>query len=136
MTTLNLSDIQGFVARGYRYPYARFVFAAIRDSKTAQAFVGRITDHITTGEKGVTGKPSSTLNIAFTYPALVRLGLPEPTLQSFPDEFVEGMRARGRILGDIAKDAPEYWDEIWKRDDNVHVWLSVYGQSQAIIDER
>jgi Dyp-type peroxidase family len=136
MTKLNLSDIQGFVARGYTYPYARFIFAAIRDSKTGQAFIGRVTDHVTTGEKWVTGKPASTLNIAFTYPALVRLGLPEPTLQSFPDEFVEGMRARGRILGDTGKDAPEYWDEIWKRDDNVHVWLSVYGESQAIVDER
>jgi Dyp-type peroxidase family len=82
------------------------------------------------------GKPSSTLNIAFNYHGLVRLGVPEPTLQSFPDEFVEGMKARGRILGDTGKDGLEYWDEIWKSDDNVHVWLSVYGESHAVIDER
>jgi hypothetical protein len=54
MKTLNLSDVQGFVARGYTFPYARFVFAKIGDPKAAQAFVGRIADHVTTGEKWAT----------------------------------------------------------------------------------
>jgi Dyp-type peroxidase family len=137
MTTLNLSDIQGFVARGYTFPYARFVFATIRDSKSAQAFVGHVTDHVTTGETWVHGKkPPCTLNIAFTYPGLVKLGLPEATLQSFPDEFVEGMKARGRILGDTGKDGPENWDPIWKMDGSVHIWISMYGETQAAIEER
>jgi len=136
MTTLNFSDIQGFVARGYTFPYARFILATIHDSKAGRTFIGRITDQITTGEKWVNGKPASTLNIAFTYPGLVRLGLPEPTLQSFPDEYVQGMKARDRILGDTGKDGPENWDAIWKVDGSVHMWLGVYGGSEAVIEER
>jgi len=135
MTTLNFSDIQGFVARGYTFPYARFILATIHDSKAGRTFIGRITDQITTGEKWVNGKPASTLNIAFTYPGLVRLGLPEPTLQSFPDEYVQGMKARDRILGDTGKDGPENWDAIWKVDGSVHMWLGVYGGSEAVIEE-
>lgn len=136
MTKLNLSDIQGFVARGYTFPFARFLFATIPDSKAGRGFVGRVCEEVTTGEIWVRGKPDSTLNIAFTYQGLASLGLREATLQSFPDEFVEGMKARGRILGDAGKDGPENWDAIWKQGDRVHIWLGIYGKSVEAIDQR
>jgi Dyp-type peroxidase family len=139
MTTLDLCDIQGFVSRGYSgrsFPYARFLFATITDTAAAQRFVGLITHEVTTGEIWKHGPPPSALNIAFTYTGFVKLGLPQPTLQSFPDEFVEGMKARARVLGDTGKDGPEYWDDMWKKNDTIHIWFSIYGRSLQTIEER
>ena len=139
MTTLDLCDVQGFVSRGYSgrcFPHARFLFATITDTKDAQKFVEHVVDQITTGQLWGHEPPSSALNIAFTYTGFARLGLPQPTLQSFPNEFVEGMKARAGILGDAGTDGPENWDEIWKREDTVHIWLSVYGRSELAVDAR
>jgi Dyp-type peroxidase family len=139
MIKLNLCDIQGFVSRGYSgrsFPHARFLFATITNSKAAQKFVEQITPQITTGEHWGPEPPPSALNIAFTYMGFVRLDLPQPTLQSFPDEFVEGMRARATILGDVGRDGPGNWEGIWKTADTVHIWLSVYGRTPQAIEER
>jgi Dyp-type peroxidase family len=136
MTTLNFFDIQGFVARGYTFHYARFLLATIHTAETGRAFVGHLIGEITTGEKWIDRKPESTLNVAFTYNGLAKLGLPEPTLQSFPDEFVQGMRARARILGDTGKDGPAYWDPVWRDGGTVHIWLAVYADTTPAIDAR
>jgi Dyp-type peroxidase family len=135
MTEIDVSDIQGFVLRGYNFPFARYLLLELLDSKAAQRFVGHVIPHITTGVRWDSGKPASTVNIAFTHPGLIQLGLPEETLLSFPVEFQQGMKARGEILGDTGKDAPERWDAAWQ-EDRVHVWLGVNGRSQEALEHR
>ena len=105
MTEIDVSDIQGFALRGYNFPFARYLLLELLDAKAAQRFVGHVVSHITTGVTWDSGKPASTVNIAFTHPGLIQLGLPEETLLSFPVEFQQGMKARGEILGDTGKDA-------------------------------
>jgi Dyp-type peroxidase family len=82
---------------------------------------------VTTGERWVGGKPRTTVNVAFTYKGLVALGLPEPSLLSFPVEFVQGMKARGAILSDTGKNSSSSWDRVW--DNEVHAWVGVFAQS-------
>jgi Dyp-type peroxidase family len=134
MSQLNASDIQGFALRGYTFPVARFVFLEIAEHKAGRKLIASLIDDITTGERW-DQKPDATLNIAFTYQGLVRLGLPDATLMSFPVEFFQGMKARRKILCDEGKNAPEHWDAVW-REGRVHVWLGVYAQSQAILEDR
>jgi Dyp-type peroxidase family len=133
MTRIDVSDIQGFALKGYTFPYARFLLLKLLNCQAAQGFIGQILPLVTTGERW-DEKPLSTLNIAFTHKGLTKLELPEPTLLSFPVEFQQGMKARGAILYDTGRNAPEHWDPVWK-DDRVHVWLGVYAQSpQALAD--
>ncbi len=123
MSKLNASDIQGFVVRGYNMPFARYCFLRFTAPERARALLAELLPRITTGQLW-DRKPQSTVNIAFTHPGFVALGLPLATLVSFPVEFQLGMKARAGILGDTGANAPEHWESLWQ-EDNVHVWLAV-----------
>lgn len=134
MSRLDPTDIQGFVLRGYTFPFARYLFLDM-ERTTGREFIGGLIKELTTGERWDQGKPRTTVNIAFTYRGLLKLELPEASLQSFPVEFCQGMKARGPILGDTGRNSPEHWDEIW-REERVDAWLGVYAQSAEELDEQ
>ena len=134
MAKLNAADIQGFAMRGYTFPVARYVLMEIAGAASGRALLLKILDQVTTAERWDV-KPDSTLNVAFTYQGLVRLGLPDATLLSFPVEFVQGMKARAPILEDSGRSAPERWDPVW-RESQVHAWVGIYGESPAVLDRR
>ncbi|MCY4333615.1 MAG: hypothetical protein OXC60_02965 [Litoreibacter sp.] len=131
---LDLSDIQGNPLRGYRLPFARYVFVNLTDPEAARALMGRICMHITNAEIWTEGKPSSTLNMALSRTALRALALPRATIEGMPDAFLEGMRARADILGDTGRSAPEHWDEVWRN--HVDVMFSINAQTSEARKER
>ena len=116
--------------RGYTFPVARFVLMEIANAEGGRALLLRIVDQVTTAERWDV-KPDSTLNVAFTYAGLVRMGLPDAALLSFPVEFLQGMKARAPILEDSGNSAPERWDAVWL-ESQVHVWVAIYGNSAAV----
>lgn len=146
---LELEDIQGNVVRAYgkySYPVARYFFLQITDGAAGRRFVQAVRPKVTTAARwptvdGVTQKPKVTLNVGFTFYGLWALGLPTRTLSGFPDEFIDGMKARAHLLGDRDQTLTEEeargwdakWDPIWR--DNapgtareVHVWMSMNAQ--------
>jgi Dyp-type peroxidase family len=127
MSTIDVSDVQGFALKGYNFPYARYLLLELLQPDPARKFITAILPHITTGERW-SEKPLTTLNIAFTHKGLVNLKLPMATLLSFPVEFQQGMKARGDILYDTGLNAPGHWDAVWQND-QVHVWLAVNAQT-------
>jgi Dyp-type peroxidase family len=135
MTKLDLSDIQGNVLRGYGFPFGHYVFLRIEHARKGQEFVGAMSQIVMNAEIWRNGKPNDTVNIAFSYRGLTALDLPAATLQSSPVEFVQGMKARDRILGDTGRSAPGHWDEIWRRGD-IHVMLAIHGQSTDACRQR
>lgn len=134
MAKLNAADIQGFAMRGYTFPLARYVIVEFLGAAQGRDFVSGLLDQVTTAERWDT-KPDSTLNIAFSYRGLVKLGLPDATLLSFPVEFVQGMKARKEILNDTGRNAPENWDPVW-REPCVHAWIGIYAESAPVLDRR
>ena len=132
---LDETDVQGFVLRGYTFPVARFMFVEISDAEKSRKLIEKLLGQITTGKRWDSGKPDCTVNIAFTFPGLVKLNLPEATLLTFPVEFAQGMKARGDILCDTGKNAPEHWDAVW-REERVHAWLAIYAKSPQILEAR
>jgi Dyp-type peroxidase family len=135
MSKLNETDIQGFVLRGYNLPIARYIFLHFEDAGRARSLIHRLLLQITTGQNWDSGKPQSTVNIAFTHRGLISLDLPDATLLSFPVEFQQGMKKRSDILGDTGVNSPERWDDLW-RDDRVHAWLGVNAQSTEALETR
>jgi Dyp-type peroxidase family len=109
MTTLDLARIQGFVLRGYRLPFARYLFLRIDDDVRAAAWIAEITEDVLTAAPW-SQKPDSGVNVAFSYSGLRALGLPDASLASFPEEFRQGMAARAELLGDFGDSAPEHWE--------------------------
>jgi hypothetical protein len=134
MSKLDVTDIQGFAMRGYNFPFARFLFLKVPDPYKGRECIGRLIEHVTTGERWDQGKPKTTVNVAFTYRGLAALGLPEASLLSFPVEFVQGMKARAAILSDIGKNSPHHWDPVWH--EGVHAWLAVFGLTQPDLERK
>ena len=153
-TRLDLADIQGNVVRAYgrySFPVARYFFLQITDAAAGRTFVEAIRPCVTTAARwdgeGAAAKPQVTLNIGFSFFGLYALGLPTRTLQGFPTEFADGMKARAFILGDrnpaCTEEEARGWDAkldpIW-RDNNpltsgeVHVWLSMNAQVEPGTD--
>ncbi|MEO6923744.1 MAG: dyp-type peroxidase [Bryocella sp.] len=133
MSRLNATDIQGFVLRGYNMPYARYCMLHFGAAEQTRALIADLLKVVTTGQNWDGGKPASTVNIAFTHKGLIALELPIATLISFPVEFQQGMKERGKILGDTGVNAPQYWDAVW-RDGEVHAWLGINATSPAALE--
>ena len=103
-------DIQGIVMRGYGYmKAANFFLLSINDTTYAKKWLKEHLSSITNCENKPTVK---CLNIAFTKSGFQKMGLPKETVEMFSRDFKDGMitEHKQRILGDIAEDAPKYWE--------------------------
>ncbi|MDQ4047975.1 MAG: Dyp-type peroxidase [Actinomycetota bacterium] len=104
---LELSDIQGLLARGYgNLPAARFLILSIDDPAAASPWLASLAEAVTSAEE----RPSETsVQLAFTRSGLDALGL--PPVDGMSVQFVEGMVTphRSRVLGDLQEHSPERW---------------------------
>jgi len=106
---LDLSDIQGLFARGYRgHPYARFTIFTIPGPAAGGGFLTWLLPQVTTAAPF---SGDSALQVAFTASGLRRLGLPDRVIAGFAAEFIEGMANanRSRFLGDVGESDPRCW---------------------------
>jgi Dyp-type peroxidase family len=67
--------------------------------------------------------------VAITYPGLVALGVPDGSLQSFPEAFRQGMAARADKLLDTGANDPSHWDPEFGSGD-IHIGVSVFSDSE------
>ncbi len=145
---LNLDDIQGHVTRAYgrySFPFARYLFLQIAETEAGRDFVDQVRPLVTTAADWGDAKPKVTVNIGFSFFGLYMLGLPTRTLQSMPEAFVDGMKARAFILGDRDPTKTEsesgawcrHWDPIWQQNrmgkdgTDVHIWIGLNAQAAA-----
>jgi Dyp-type peroxidase family len=131
-TELDLANIQGFVVRGYRLPFARYLLAHVQDAALARRWVGDVLDEVLTAAPW-SAKPEAGVNVAFSYAGLQALGLPDTSLSGFAQEFREGMAARAGGLGDSGDSAPAHWEPGWF-DPGVHVLVMISAASQDALD--
>jgi Dyp-type peroxidase family len=129
---LELSDIQGYVVRGYKYMmYSRYVMLNITEPALAKKFIKNNVVDIT----HVNHHPTThCLNFAFTSPGLKALGMMQENLDNFTREFREGMTTehRQRLLGDLDSSAPGKWRWGGPSNDEVHILLMVFGANKDI----
>jgi Dyp-type peroxidase family len=120
---LDLADIQGNVLRGYPcLDHATLLWVRVDDRAEGQAWLGEVTDRVTTE---ASPKPTQKArNLALGFAGLRPLGVPQKLLARFPDEFREGMEARAkRLLGDTGHNAPERWEPGLRERQGGHVLL-------------
>jgi Dyp-type peroxidase family len=106
---VELDDLQGNVLCGYGHPCARYVFLRFFAAEPAQRLVGALAPRVRSAAPWGDQRPTSTLNISFTWTGLRALRLPADLLDSFPEEFRAGMGARAGVLGDSGESAVERW---------------------------
>jgi len=135
-------DIQGYLLSAYGHlSCSAFVFLNIQNAADARSWLREIIPITTTARIWPTGpdgrkiKPPTAVNIAFSHPGFHALELPLETLQSFPQEFIEGEAARSEVLRDIGNNSPEFWEFGGPDTPPLHVILILYAGSAQARDE-
>ncbi len=107
---LELEDIQHFLVARPPALAARYEFLTFSQPDGAREWVKGLLDKVGTA-KSVAENPSYTrwVSVAFTWNGLRAIGIDEPSLATFPEEFRQGMAERARIVGATGTNHPDNW---------------------------
>jgi Dyp-type peroxidase family len=127
--TVELDDIQATVLRYRPEPYyGTHVMLHVDDARAGREFLRRLTPHVASAaDWWQAGEPW--IAVAITYSGLVALGLPEDSLQSFPEAFRVGMAARADKLVDYGENDPRHWEPQFGSG-LIHIGVSVFSDSE------
>jgi Dyp-type peroxidase family len=108
---IELDDVQHFLLTRPRALAARYGFLTFRKPAEGRAWLSGIIDKVGTGRTVGAGASvdSRWVTVAFTWNGLRALGVDEASLDSFPEEFRQGMAARSEVLGDTGANHPNHW---------------------------
>jgi len=128
-STLDLNEIQAIVLRQRPAPYfGTHVLMRIDDARAGRELIRRLTPHIDS-TAGWLHATNAWLGIGISYAGLEALGLPEESLQSFPEAFRVGMAGRARQLGDTDVNDPKNWERPFVTRE-IHVGLTGFMDSE------
>jgi Dyp-type peroxidase family len=132
--TLDLGDIQATVLRPRPHPYkGQYVVLRIHDAGQGREMLRRLVPHVAPADEWWKPTLPGWLGVAFTYQGLKALGLSQESLDSFPEEFREGMGARASILNDFGHNAPANWEYPFGTSD-MHVALAIYSKDDESLE--
>ena len=127
--TLELLEIQATVLRQRPAPYfGTHVFLRVEDARAGRAFLRRLAPYVDSAA-GWSSATNAWLAVAISYAGLEALGLPQDSLQSFPDAFRVGMAARARQLGDDGVNDPKNWDKPFGTG-QIHIGVSAFSDTE------
>jgi Dyp-type peroxidase family len=134
----HLGNIQGNIVGGFNKDYQAFLLLKFTNAYAARSWLASIIDEVATSSDvlaynrvfkqitayhhGQEGTVKATwMNIAFTFHGLQALGVAADELNSFPDDFKQGMKQRhdvaifpGLTLGDVGANDSAHWIEPFK----------------------
>jgi deferrochelatase/peroxidase EfeB len=107
---LEVDDIQHFLLTRTPALAARYEFLTFRKSVAGRAWLAGLIDKVGTGKSVASASPDSRwVTLAFTWNGLRALGVDETSLETFPEEFRQGMAARAKIVGATGANHPDHW---------------------------
>jgi deferrochelatase/peroxidase EfeB len=123
---LELDEIQATILRDRPEPYfGTHVLLRVDDAKAGREFLRRLAPYV---DSAATVTDDTWLGVGITYAGLAALGLPQESLQSFPETFRVGMAGRAAQIGDTGLNAPENWDFPFGTG-QIHIGVSAYSNS-------
>lgn len=109
---LELADIQSGVLRPRPTPYAASYFVLrIDDPNSGRSLMKRAAGIVASADHPESPDADAWISVALTFQGLRALGVPQESLESFPEEFRQGMAERAAILGDVGENASEHWEK-------------------------
>jgi Dyp-type peroxidase family len=132
--TLEVSDIQATVLRTRPSPYkGEYLIVRIDDAIQGREMLRQLIPHVAPADDWWAPTLPGWLAVAFTFQGLKALGVPQESLDSFPQEFREGMAARASILNDVGNNAPANWEYPFGTSD-MHVAIAVYAKDEQSLE--
>jgi Dyp-type peroxidase family len=126
---LDLREIQATVLRQRPAPYfGSHILLRIDDPQAGRAFLRRLAPHVDSAANWWSAK-NAWVSVAITYAGLKALGVPEASLESFPEAFRAGMAARANQLRDDGVNHPKNWQKPFATGD-IHIGLSAFSDSE------
>jgi Dyp-type peroxidase family len=150
MTALRLDNIQGNILAGFNKDHQAFLFINFPAGSDPKGWLKAMTPDIATTVEvrafnelfkeinsrrdGAEGTIKSTwLNLAISAAGLTALGVPANEVESFPEAFRAGMRARTADIGDVGPSDPSHWLQPFGSTD-VHAVVLVASDDRADLD--
>src|SRR4029453_558302 len=108
--------------------FGTHVLLRVDEPRAGRAFLRRLIPYVASSTNW--GNSANTwLAVAISYPGLESLGLPEDSLQSFPETFRVGMAARSRQLRDEGVNDPKNWEKPYGMG-HVHIGVMAFSDSE------
>ena len=124
LSTLELSDIQNGALHPRPSPYVGvYILLRIDEPEAGRELLRRLLPALASATDPAGRDKEAWVSAGITFQGLKALGVPQASLDSFPQEFQQGMAARAELLGDVGDSAPEHWEPPLGTPD-VHVALS------------
>jgi Dyp-type peroxidase family len=133
---LDLADVQGDILQAYgnSFRHTSYLFLEVGDAAAGRAWLTERVDRVTTAVRWNGNSPESTFNVALTCPGLKALGVAPAAVESFSEEFQQGMGGRAAELGDVGSGAPEHW-ESGLGSGGAHILVTINALGRPAIDE-
>ncbi len=126
---LELHEIQATILRPRPAPYyGSHVLLRVDDAESGRRVLRRLAPHVDSAA-GWWSAATPWLALGISYAGLNALGVPQDSLQSFPEAFREGMAARARQLGDDGVNDPKNWDRSYGSGE-IHIGLTAFSDSE------
>ncbi len=127
--TIDLHEIQATVLRYRPEPYyGTHVLLHIVDAARGREFLRRLAPHVASAADWWNAT-DAWIAVAISYTGLAALGVPEESLQNFPETFRVGMAARADILLDSGENDPKNWHQPFGSG-RIHVAITVFSDSE------
>jgi Dyp-type peroxidase family len=127
---VELDDIQATVLHQRPEPYyGTHVMLHIDHAAGGRELVRRLVPHIDSAANWWQADETWTA-VALSYQGLVALGVPEASLQRFPETFREGMAACADRLRDYGANDPVHWDKPFGTGE-IHIGITIFSNSDA-----
>jgi len=127
--TIDLCEIQATVLRYRPEPYyGTHLLLHIDDAPSGREFLRRLAPHVASAADWWNAK-DAWIAVAISYTGLAALGVPEESLQSYPETFRVGMAARAGILLDRGENDPRNWHQPYGSG-RIHIAISVFSDTR------
>ena len=108
--------------------YGTHVLMHINDARSGREFLRRLIPHVASAADWWKAR-DAWIAVAITYTGLEALGVPNESLQSFPETFRVGMAGRADVLLDRGENDPKNWDQPFGSGE-VHIGITVFSDSE------
>ena len=108
---LEFDDIQHILLTRTPALTGRYEFLSFQNPAAGRAWLGRILETVASAltVRSSIEEEKRWVSVAFTWNGLRALGVDDASLETFPEEFKQGMAARAEVLGDTGANHPDNW---------------------------